>query len=101
MPEELWASAVALARAHGACPIARAFGLDYKNLKTRMARATGPAGLVKPAFVELPATRTAAPAPVPIIEITAADGSTMCIHLEAGHGLEAASIVAAFLGSRR
>jgi len=100
MPEELWAHAVALAQAHGACPIARAFGLDYKSLKTRMAKAAEPNGLVRPTFVELPATRASAPVAVPTIEITAADGSRMCIRLEAGHGREAARIVAAFLGNR-
>jgi len=57
-------------------------------------------GLVKPTFVELPATLAPAAPPPTTIEISARDGSRMLIHLEAGRGTEAASIVAAFLGSR-
>jgi hypothetical protein len=58
------------------------------------------AGLVKPTFVQLPATVAPAAAPTTTIEISARDGARMLIHLEAGRGMEAASIVAAFLGSR-
>jgi len=103
-PAEIWESAVALARIYGVCQIARAVGLDYKALRTRVAKAPVKPGLVKPTFVELPAPLTAEPAPASLpgasIEITSPDGSRMRITLEAGRGLEAAGIVAAFLGSR-
>jgi hypothetical protein len=56
MPVEIWDSAVVLARVYGACRIARAVDLDYKSLRLRMARAMEKPGLVKPIFVELPAT---------------------------------------------
>jgi hypothetical protein len=101
-PDEIWDSAVALARIYGVCRVARAVDLDYKALRTRVTRAPEKPGLVKPAFVELPATltpeRTLAPGTT--IEISSPDGSRMRISLEAGRGMEAAGIVAAFLGSR-
>jgi hypothetical protein len=101
MPGVLWDQAIALAKEFGVCRIARAVGLDYTALRKRTEQAPA-TGLVKPTFVQLPAT--IAPAEMPVapttIEITARDGARMRIHLEAGHGTEAASIVAAFLGSR-
>lgn len=103
-PADIWESAVALARIYGVCQIARAVGLDYKALRTRVSKAPVKPGLVKPTFVELPATLAAEPVPTPLpgtsIEITSPNGSRMRITLEAGRGLEASGIVAAFLGSR-
>jgi len=96
MPEELWSGAVALAKVFGVCPIARALPLDYTALRKRVEKHPE-TGLVKPTFLQLPATM--APPPT-TIEISARDGARMLIHLEAGRGMEAASIVAAFLGSR-
>jgi len=99
IPEDLWAGAVALAKEFGICPIARALPVDYTALRKRVERPSR-AGLVKPTFVQLPATVVPAAVPAATIEISARDGSRMLIHLEAGRGMEAASIVAAFLGSR-
>jgi len=101
MPGALWDQAVALARVFGVCRIARAVGLDYTALRKRTEQSPA-AGLVKPTFVQLPATltRTENPVAPTTIEITARDGARMRIHLETSHGTEAASIVAAFLGSR-
>jgi hypothetical protein len=103
-PTDIWDSAVALARIYGVCQIARAVGLDYKALRTQVAKAPEKPGLVKPTFVELPATLAAEQVPALLpgtsIEITSPGGSRMRITLEAGRGMEAAGIVAAFLGSR-
>lgn len=103
-PAEIWDTAVALARIYGPCQVARAVGLDYKALRSRVAKAPEKPGLVKPTFVQLPAVpipqAKATPAPVTTIEISSPDGSRMRISLEAGRGMEAAGIVAAFLGSR-
>jgi len=101
MPGALWDQAVALAKVFGVCRIARAVGLDYTALRKRTEQIPA-TGLVKPTFVQLPATIAPIENPVvpTTIEITARDGARMRIHLEAGHGTEAASIVAAFLGSR-
>lgn len=103
-PDEIWNSAVALARIYGVCQVARAVGLDYKALRTRVARAPEKPGLVEAAFIELPVTLAGESAPTPppgtTIEIFSPDGSRMRISLEAGRGMEASGIVAAFLGSR-
>jgi hypothetical protein len=60
--------------------------------------------LVEAAFIELPVTLAGESAPTPppgtTIEIFSPDGSRMRISLEAGRGMEASGIVAAFLGSR-
>jgi len=102
MPVEIWEAAVELARRYGPCQIARGIGLDYKTLRLRLAKAAGRAGVVKPTFVQFPATLDQV-APVSTvagttIELSRPDGSRMRIHLEAGRGMEAAGIVAAFLG---
>ena len=55
-PDEIWDSAVALARIYGVCQVARAVDLDYKALRTRVTRALEKPGLVEGAFVELPVT---------------------------------------------
>ena len=99
MPEELWSGAVALAKAFGVCRIARALPLDYTSLRKQVEKHPE-TGLVKPTFIELPATQAPGAPPPTTIEISARDGARMVIHLEAGRGMEAASIVAAFLGSR-
>jgi len=101
MPGVLWDQAVALAKDFGVCRISRAVALDYSALRKRTEQAPA-AGLVKPTFVQLPVTIAPTENPVAptTIEITARDGARMRIHLEAGHGTEAASIVAACLGSR-
>ena len=100
-PDEIWDSAVALARIYGVCQVARAVDLDYKALRNRVTRALEKPGLVEAAFVELPVTLAgeSAPTPPPVttIEISSPDGSRMRISLESGRGMEAAGIVAAFL----
>ena len=103
-PAEVWDSAVALARIYGVCRIARAVGLDYKALRTHVAKVSMKPGLVQPTFVEFPMAlaieKAAVPPPGTTIEISSPNGSRMRISLEAGRGMEAAGIVAAFLGGR-
>jgi hypothetical protein len=115
MPDELWREAVALAREYGICLIARAVGIDYSGLRTRVRKAMELPGLVMPTFLELPPSLPlgkgiAVPASTAdswaaetgsLIEISRPDGSHMRIHLEAGRGAETAGIVAAFLGNLR
>ena len=114
MPDELWREAVRLAREYGTCLIARAVGIDYAALRTRVRKATELPGLVKPTFIELPTGLPLGKAmEVPtstggswtagtgsLIELSRPDGSQMRIHLEAGRGDEVAGLVAAFLGDR-
>ena len=116
MPGEIWDHAVVLARQFGVCKVARAVGLDYTALRKKLATAKELPGLVLPTFVELPG-RLFAEAPVvplqetlvagqpsgigPMIDIATPDGVRIRIQLEAGRGLEAAGIVAAFMEGRR
>jgi len=102
MPKEIWEIAVELARRYGPCQIARGVGLDYKSLRLRLAKAGRTPEPVRPTFVQLPATLDQA---IPVstvagatIELFSPDGFRMRIHLEAGRGMEAAGIVAVFLG---
>lgn len=103
MPGEIWDAAVALAREFGICRVSRALTIDYSALRRR-AEAVEGHSLVRPTFVQLPATLDSGGAMPSVsgttIELFARDGSRMRICLEAGRGTEAASIVAAFLGSR-
>ena len=117
MPGDIWDHAVVLAREFGVCKVARAVGLDYTALRKKVAIAKELPGLVLPTFVELPGTLFAEEAPgVPLSEIPPAaqcggagamidiatpDGVRIRIQLEAGRGMEAAGIVAAFMGGRR
>ena len=117
MPSEIWDHGVILAREFGVCKVARAVGLDYTALRKRVAAAKEIPGLVLPTFVELPGTLFAvedpsvptleAPAtaqpggPGTLIDIATPDGVRIRIQLEAGRGMEAAGIVAAFMGGRR
>ena len=116
MPSEIWDRAVVLARVFGVCKVARAVGLDYSALRKKVAKAMEKPGLVKPTFVELPgrmvsdeALSDEAPRDLEtgraggtgaLIDISTPDGSRIRIHLEPGRGMEAAGVVAAFIGSR-
>lgn len=103
MPGELWDEAVVLARTFGVFRIARALTLDYTSLRKR-AEKVPEGGLVNPTFVHLPVTvapeMAPSAAPGARIEISTPDGTRLHIHLEVGRGMEAAGIVAAFLGAR-
>ena len=104
----------ARAREFGVCKIARAVGLDYTALRKKVAKSKEMPGLVLPTFVELPWVPDEAPPvlllgnPVAgqpggagaLIDISTPDGARIRIQLEAGRGMEAAGIVAAFLGGR-
>ncbi len=103
MPSEIWNGAVVLARKFGVCKVARAVGIDYTALRQKVAKSMEPCGLVKPTFVELPGRLVSEERPShlgAVIEISTPDGSRVRVQLEAGRGLEAAGIVAAFLEGR-
>jgi len=116
MPRETWEAAVRLAGLFGVCRIARATGLDYVWLRKKLERLGGhvPAATA-PTFLEVPVELVMAGGiseagvkaggpdsgkAATVIEVEAADGSRMRIQLGAS-GLDAAGIVAAFLGRPR
>lgn len=115
MPPPIWDHAVVLAREFGVCKVARAVGLDYTALRKKVAKAMELPGLVLPTFMDLSSlvAEEAPPLAFPgnqaagqpgtagaLIDISTPDGTRIRIHLEAGRGMEAAGIMAAFLGGR-
>lgn len=116
IPAPIWDAAVPLAIRFGVCRIGRAVGLDYTWLRKKVARAKeassagGTAFLELPAEMVLPAPRSAPqrggqesgwlPAAGAVVEITKPDGAQFRMRLE-GTAVDAAGIVAAFLGAGR
>jgi hypothetical protein len=115
MPAAIWEAAVRLARGFGVCRIARATGLDYVWLRKKLERRAGAAPATAPTFLEVPieivipeqasdlegkAGGFGPSRAGTVIEVAAADGSRMRIQLGAG-SLDAAGVVAAFLGRSR
>lgn len=117
MPGEMWELAIQLAKSHGVSRIAQATGLDYGWLRKKVVDADAKSSVATPIFLELPkAMEVAKPRPQAskqdveagchlgsgsMIDLSTPDGARMRIHLEAGRDLDAAGIVAAFLGRAR
>lgn len=115
MPPQIWDHAVVLAREFGVCKVARAVGLDYTALRKKVAKAMELPGLVLPTFMDLGSLVAEEAPPListgnqaagqsaaagALIDISTPDGTRIRIYLEAGRGMEAAGIMAAFLGGR-
>jgi len=106
IPPELWAAAVTMVAAHGACRVAGELNLDYDMLKQRVARAGGKVTTteVAPRFVELFAPAGAMPAPSAlkpecVVELANGRGARMRVELN-GQGLVGLSVLcSAFLGA--
>jgi len=84
IPEELWASAVDLARSYGLAKTARALRLDYYSLKERIDardRQGSREMSARPAFVELIPQPTAAVSEC-TMELENPSGARMRIHLK-------------------
>jgi len=81
LPEWLWHSSVALARAHGVNRVARALRLDYYALKRRLSGAgAAPApAAVSPAFVELGWTAGCGPSSEYRVELLNRAGGRMTV----------------------
>jgi hypothetical protein len=105
IPPELWAAAVEMVAAHGACRVAGELNLDYDMLKQRVAMAGGKVTGTELAsrFVELFAPAGVIPAhsaqPECVVEMANARGAKMRVELN-GHGLGSLSaLCSAFLGA--
>ncbi len=101
MPEELWVAAVALAREHGACRVARHTGVSYHSLRERMADGAAAgrqraAGAVQ--FVELSADLLGGSGRGgwSELEVERRDGARLRIRVGAGRELEVAQVACAF-----
>lgn len=108
MPVALWERAVRLAAAHGTCRIARAVHLDYCSLRERAevlaTRSLEPSFLEVPAALVLAGSANDGATPgvdaghaETLVDIALADGSQLRMR---GVSLDAAGIVAAFMGRR-
>ena len=100
MPEELWTSAVSLARRHGVYPVARALRIDYGALKRRTTRRPqdGKRAGRTSEFVELapaPLIRRAQPFGMEV-ELWGADGAKLVLRLPAGERLDVETLAEAF-----
>lgn len=103
MPEEIWQAAVVLARRVGVSRAAKDLGLGFYGLRDRVQADAPGCDEVLPAFVELGAVQDlgwAAPVGSAEIEASGSDGRRLRMTIAAGHGLDVASVIAAFLGAR-
>jgi len=105
MPEDLWQDAARLASAHGIHSVAQAAGLNHENLKKRVAqrRQAGPDEAAGPGeFVELSAAQLLGQfSATRKVELSAADGSGMTVHLAAGDALDVVALAQAFWSRAR
>jgi hypothetical protein len=104
MPEELWRSAVALARVDGVYATARALGVDYASLKRRMVAASGQeeARASRGAFVELSpeVAMGCGPPAGAVVELWEPDGTKLVIRLPAASEIDVASLAKALRDGR-
>ena len=90
LPEELWASAVKLARQYGLWRTAQILRLDYQRLKVRLGLGESPRRRkAAPAFVEMAASAVGFSECT--VELENRRGATMRIHLK---GVDAAGVAA-------
>ena len=99
LPEELWGSAVELAKAHGASAIARALRLHYGRLKHRAEAAVEREGASPksphPLFVEFDMSPSASPAEC-IIELEDQARAKMTIRLRGATDIDVVGLTEAF-----
>ena len=116
LPNEIWDSAVILAKEFGIGVISKAVGLDYTWLRKRAMEAGHStsrgvrfielpsqlmqvkAAVVEPDLAQVPSRSMAGGS---VIDISTADGARMRMSLEPGKGVDVAGIIGAFLGSSR
>jgi hypothetical protein len=96
MPVELWAEAIALARAYGTYRVSRALRVSYESLARRLVGAAGEGTrqLISGGFVEMRAGDLIGAATV--IEVADADGARMTMRLGSGKQVDAAALLSAF-----
>ena len=98
MPEELWAAATVLARAHGVARVARTLGVGYETLKERLGDA-GESGMAAggPAeFVALAGATLLGGAAPAVVEVTDCRGRRLVVRLSGA--VDVPAVVAAFVG---
>jgi hypothetical protein len=98
IPEVLWKAATEVARVEGICRTSTALHLNYYDLQRRMdgAPARGRARCT-PAFVELPAVASRAPADPGTVELIRPNGWRLTLRLPGARARELLPVVSAFL----
>ncbi len=102
MPEELWASAAALAQVHGVYAVSREVGLSYESLRRRTGQRAGPAPEAATAhggFVEVRATQILGSSPTagPLVEVWDGSGAHLAVRLGTPDCIDVTGVVRAFL----
>ncbi len=102
MPEELWATAVALAQVHGVYAVSREVGLSYESLRRRTGQREGQAHEAATAhggFVEVRATQILGSSPTagPLVEVWDGSGAHLAVRLGTPDRIDVAGLVRAFL----
>jgi hypothetical protein len=102
IPPVLWTEAVALAKAEGAYPVARALRINFEGLKRRMAEAAVVTPASNPAFVELPMAPLLEEPPTAsaVVEMHDGNGTRVVVRLAKPSPVEVAQVIAALLGPR-
>ncbi len=105
MPDELWAEATSLAEQYGISKVSNALKLNSRSLKKRVEsnQSRGPRETLEnpSGFVELSGNALFGPLK-PLgssLELQRADGSRLIIHFGSADRLDAASVIASFMGS--
>lgn len=101
MPEDLWEQAIPFGQAMGVARVARALGLGFYGLRDRVNQATALPVQAPSAFVDLGAVQDLGlGGGASEIEILGRDGSRLRMRVAPSGTLDAASVVASFMGWR-
>jgi len=100
VPDELWDTAVPLARKHGVNRVSRALGVNYDSLKRRMTRTVDDRHEAPsvPTFVEVSQAKVRDEC---VIELEERRGQKMTIRLSGSGNIDIVGLASAFLRRRR
>ena len=100
VPDELWDTAVPLARKHSLYRVARSLGVNYDSLKRRMARVADdrPEAPSAPKFVEVSRPKVTEEC---VIELEERRGAKMTIRLSGSSSIDIVGLASAFFRRRR
>ena len=98
VPDELWDTAVPLARKHGLNRVSRALGVKYDSLKRRMTVDSTREAPTAATFVEVSRSKVAEEY---VIELEERRGAKMTIRLSSSSAIDIVGLASAFFRRRR
>ena len=98
IPGGVWRSVVRAAQRHGVHRVSRTLGLDYVQLKRRVAQANGDTGREEEVFVEVEGSAVATGAAC-VVELEKGNGTRMRICVRDGATVDWGRLKEAFLGA--